>query len=88
MSGMSADRRLHVTVLSPDGLLVASLDEPSGQINFQTQETGIPVIPLQCHIYVSINIIVQDSFLVIIQGFSLSLFLMALSQYDLFLAFL
>ncbi|XP_012683542.2 transmembrane emp24 domain-containing protein 6-like [Clupea harengus] len=40
VSGMSADRRLHVTVLSPDGLLVASLDEPSGQINFQTQETG------------------------------------------------
>ncbi|XP_041967259.1 transmembrane emp24 domain-containing protein 6-like [Alosa sapidissima] len=40
VSGMSADRRLHVAVLSPEGIQVATLDEPSGQINFQTQVTG------------------------------------------------
>ncbi|KAL2093049.1 hypothetical protein ACEWY4_010361 [Coilia grayii] len=40
VSGMSGDRRLHVTVLSPEGRQVAFSDEPSGQINFQTQATG------------------------------------------------
>lgn len=38
--GMSGDRRLHVSVLSPEGKEVTSMTEPFGQINFQTQTTG------------------------------------------------
>ncbi|KAJ8412879.1 hypothetical protein AAFF_G00104610 [Aldrovandia affinis] len=40
VTGMANDRHLSVTVNSPDGLLVATMDDATGQINFQAEETG------------------------------------------------
>ncbi|XP_028814592.1 transmembrane emp24 domain-containing protein 6-like [Denticeps clupeoides] len=40
VSGVGGDRHLHVSVLSPQGRMMASSNEPMGQFNFQTQETG------------------------------------------------
>ncbi|XP_063052324.1 transmembrane emp24 domain-containing protein 6-like [Engraulis encrasicolus] len=40
VSTMSADRRVHVTVLSPEGVPVAYSDKPLDQITLETQMTG------------------------------------------------
>ncbi|XP_023276153.1 transmembrane emp24 domain-containing protein 6 isoform X2 [Seriola lalandi dorsalis] len=40
VTGMANNRRLFVTVSSPNGALMASVTEAVGQMNFQTEETG------------------------------------------------
>ncbi|KAM3870205.1 transmembrane emp24 domain-containing protein 6-like [Diretmus argenteus] len=40
VTGMAMDHRLLVTILSPDGALMASVNDATGHINFQTEVTG------------------------------------------------
>lgn len=47
MTGVGHDRHLSVTVNAPNGLLLSTVDDSKGQINFVADETGIRVFDLQ-----------------------------------------
>lgn len=40
VTGLASDNHLYVTVISPEGALMASTDNTIGEINFQTEVTG------------------------------------------------
>ena len=40
VTGLASDNHLYVTVISPEGALMASTDDTIGEINFQTEVTG------------------------------------------------
>lgn len=40
MTGVGQDRHLSVTINAPGGLLVSTVDDVKGQVNFKAEETG------------------------------------------------
>lgn len=49
MTGVGHDRHLSVSVNAPSGLLVSTVDDAKGQINFEAEETGdAATTPKQC----------------------------------------
>lgn len=40
MTGVGHDRHLSVTVNAPGGLVISTVDDAQGQINFEAKETG------------------------------------------------
>lgn len=43
VTGVANDRHLSVSVNAPSGLLVSTVDDAKGQINFLAEETGVCV---------------------------------------------
>ena len=41
VTGVANDRHLSVSVNAPSGLLVSTVDDAKGQINFEAEETGV-----------------------------------------------
>uniref|UniRef100_A0A3B5MXR1 GOLD domain-containing protein n=1 Tax=Xiphophorus couchianus TaxID=32473 RepID=A0A3B5MXR1_9TELE len=51
VTGVGLDRDLSVTVNAPSSLLISTVDDAKGQINFEVKETGISVYCC-CHLHI------------------------------------